>query len=276
MAFFEIVGESVSDLLNTSNSVQLLPDKDENMHPFPLVEPVVRSAEGLLDMIKFGVALRSSAATGVNDASSRSHAILRIYINFYDAAPADGPPASDSAREGVLTLVDLAGSEYDIDSMYHSVERRKESAGINANLSALKDFLRSRAHGGIDSAVYKDDKLTMALKSSFTMEDAATTVLACVSPASKDTEHALGTLRHALVMSGQVRDPKAIGGGFVNKQDIGEINVTQVARDKKAKGGELKANNGYALHCTALHCTSRRCLHVLFYMLLLSFCCLFN
>lgn len=42
------------------------------------------------------------------------------------------------------------GSEQRIDSMYHSAERRKESALINSSLLALKDCIRARADGKKD------------------------------------------------------------------------------------------------------------------------------
>jgi len=43
------------------------------------------------------------------------------------------------------------------------------------------------------------------LKASFVDPDAQTLVLATVSPAAKDTEHSLNTLRHACIMDGQQR-----------------------------------------------------------------------
>ena len=71
------------------------------------------------------------AATGVHDTSSRSHAILRIYIQRNKAHTREEEDSSIGSHvpEGVLTLVDLAGSEHRIDSMYHSADRRKEGAG---------------------------------------------------------------------------------------------------------------------------------------------------
>ena len=39
-----------------------------------------------------------------------------------------------------------------------------------------------------------------ALKDSFALPDARTVMIATVSPASKDTEHSLSTLRHACLM----------------------------------------------------------------------------
>ena len=49
----------------------------------------------------------------------------------------DDVPVGPENFEGVLSLVDLAGSEKNIDSMYHSAQRRKEGAQINASLAQL-------------------------------------------------------------------------------------------------------------------------------------------
>ena len=64
-------------------------------------------------------ALRATEATGVHDASSRSHAVCRIYISTTPQLVAAGNDDSTTGCEGVLTLVDLAGSEMRIDSDKH-------------------------------------------------------------------------------------------------------------------------------------------------------------
>ena len=71
-------------------------------------------------MIHHGMSVRTTAATGVHDASSRSHAILRIYIQRNDVNNLDNNNngiVNTEIIEGTLTLVDLAGSEHKIDSM---------------------------------------------------------------------------------------------------------------------------------------------------------------
>ena len=104
---------------------------------FKVVEPSVSSPEEMIALINFGRSVRTTAATGVHDASSRSHAVLRIYIHKPVAvAQQSGNPNPyavypSAFAEGTLTLVDLAGSEHRIDSMYHTAERRKEGANIN-------------------------------------------------------------------------------------------------------------------------------------------------
>lgn len=115
----------------------------------------MRDASELMDMVRHGFSVRSTSATGVHGASSRSHAILRVYIYAGDSLAHEcdyGTRVADAVDadgllsvEGVLTLVDLAGSEHRIDSMHHTAQRRKEGAEINASLMALKSVIHARS-----------------------------------------------------------------------------------------------------------------------------------
>lgn len=109
LSFFEIAGDQVCDLLNGFRPAQLTTGSDGSVHAYPVVEPVVSNADDLLAIIQHGLSIRTTAATGVHDTSSRSHAVLRIYVQRYDV--------DSNGIEGTLTLVDLAGSEHRIDSM---------------------------------------------------------------------------------------------------------------------------------------------------------------
>ena len=89
----------------------------------------------------------------------------------------------------------------------------------------------------------------MALKSSFKLEGARTCVIATVSPASKDTEHSLNTLRHACVMDGQaegVKDRGAaptleghVSGGRMRTVHVGEVDVAAHSRRARSGKGDL-------------------------------------
>ena len=127
---------------------------------------------------------------------------------------------------------------------------------------ALKECIRARATGTahLHQHVYRKSKLTMALKNSFHLPSARTIVIATVSPASKDTEHSLNTLRHACIMQGQDNpgaggdgeegETRFVTGGKVTTEQIGEINIAKLARknfEKKKVNGELdelKTSNG--------------------------------
>jgi len=105
----------------------------------------------MVALIRHAISIRSTSATGVHDQSSRSHAILRIYIE-----QGEGAVDQDEVGEGVLTLVDLAGSEQNIDSMHHTADLRKEGVSFNEfqdmcyiSILSLSHFFRS---GRLDSS----------------------------------------------------------------------------------------------------------------------------
>jgi hypothetical protein len=112
LSFIEIAGDNVHDLLNGFTPTQLRSAGDGSVHAYPVTEPTVNSKEELLAVVQHGLNIRTTAATGVHDQSSRSHAILKIYILRRDVKKNKTEPV-----EGTLTLVDLAGSEHRIDSM---------------------------------------------------------------------------------------------------------------------------------------------------------------
>ena len=69
-----------------------------------VVEEYVGSADELQELVRVGDAHRAIGATGMNEASSRSHSILTIQLLARDTL-------TGSARTSRLCLVDLAGSE---------------------------------------------------------------------------------------------------------------------------------------------------------------------
>eukprot|EP01051_Picozoa_sp_SAG22_P012422 SAG22_NODE_1291_length_4852_cov_3.176310_2_plen_589_part_00 len=190
--FVELAGDVCCDMLNGGKVVNLATGQNGEVLPIPCAEVICETAADLVAMIRHATSLRATHATGVHDASSRSHAVCRMYTEY-----------PGSGAEGCLTLVDLAGSEHKIDSMWHGADRRKEGAQINASLMALKDCIRERVQQIDKSFSYRKAKLTMLLKPQLSDPTARVVVIATVSPSSKDTEHSLNTLRHACVMDGQ-------------------------------------------------------------------------
>jgi len=121
---------------------------------------------------------------------------------------------------------------------------------------------RANGKGQEMEHLYRRSKLTLALKNSFLKPGAQTTVIATVSPASKDTEHSLNTLRHACVM-GSNGDATGGSGGFgggsgleghvtggtMRTVMVGEVDVVAFAR--RARSGNAPsdaevASNGNA------------------------------
>lgn len=234
--FVELSGDKCFDMLNAGEACNLTQGNDGSVHPFPCVEVAVEDGRDLLALIGLAAKLRATAATGVHDQSSRSHAVCRIFV--------EGPGGNG---EGSLTLVDLAGSEHRIDNSEHNAERRKEGAKINASLAALKDCIRA-ASNHANFVAFRQNRLTQILRGCFLRQERhQTVVIATVSPSSKDTEHSMNTLRHACIMDGQGEKKSAqsahMEGGVITKEKLGEIDVAGLARERraqqKAEGGKL-------------------------------------
>eukprot|EP00659_Diplonema_papillatum_P006557 gene6557-10016_t len=243
VTFVELAGDKCCDMLNGGTQTNLTSSHDGGIYPHPCVEVQVRSAEELTALVSHANSLRATAATGVHDRSSRSHAICRIFINRLQ----DGPDGATST-EGQLTLVDLAGTEHRIDSEEHNAERRKEGAMINASLAALKDCIRANAQGA-SFVSYRNNRLTQILRSCFSDSgEHSTVIMATVSPSCKDTEHSLNTLRHACVMdgqgTGQTSGSSHIVGGKVVKENLGQVDVSGIAKKRHIEKKKAKAANG--------------------------------
>lgn len=237
LCFVELLGDACFDMLKQGEPVQLTTALDGSVHPYPCVEVPVADASELLALIELATRLRATAATGVHDQSSRSHAICRIFV---EASSGDVGGSADVV-EGCLTLVDLAGSEHRVDSAEHNAERRKEGAKINASLAALKECIRASA-AGASFISFRQNRLTQMLRGCFAGRKHKTVIIACVSPSSKDTEHSLNTIRHACIMDGQ-GDGKSkqgayVTGGVVSKELLGAIDVTGIARERRKNKGE--------------------------------------
>jgi kinesin family protein 2/24 len=96
LSFFELNGDVCYDLLNGYKQAQLLTCKDGSVQAHPIEEPSANTADEMISLIKQGLNSRSTAETNSNATSSRTHAILRIYIT---------PPGKK--KRGVLTLGDF-------------------------------------------------------------------------------------------------------------------------------------------------------------------------
>lgn len=102
-------------------------------------------------------------ATGANEVSSRSHAILQIVVEHKDKSQG----TSEEMTVGKLSLVDLAGSERAANTNNRGI-RMIEGANINKSLLALGNcinMLSEQGAGGRNNFIpYRDSKLTRLLK----------------------------------------------------------------------------------------------------------------
>ena len=129
--------EKVFDMLNKSHMKRLISDgpglklklvKDvftvENLYTFEC-----HTAEDILALYHFGIKNKVVASHNMNNASSRSHSMLKITLESVDSRQ------PDSTVTSTLQLVDLAGSER--QSLTGNVTS-KESIDINKSLLTLR------------------------------------------------------------------------------------------------------------------------------------------
>lgn len=133
VSFLEIYNEMIRDLIVVSEDVlDLREDKDKGITVAGLSEVEVESPEDVMELLFFGNQNRTQEATGANETSSRSHAILQIIVEAKDKA--SGTIAEISV--GKLSLIDLAGSERAAKTNNRGI-RMIEGANINRSLLSL-------------------------------------------------------------------------------------------------------------------------------------------
>lgn len=163
-------------------------------------EMVVTSAEELLSVLETGNALRHTGTTGMNEHSSRSHAILTLQLNQC----CHNNSSLKSVRSSKLCLVDLAGSER-AGKTGNTGTRLKESVHINTGLLALGNVIRALSDPGRNRRgnncngthiPYRDAKITRLLRDSLG-GTAHTLMVACVSPSNHSVAETLSVLQFA-------------------------------------------------------------------------------
>nr|XP_019610139.1 PREDICTED: kinesin-like protein KIF12 isoform X2 [Rhinolophus sinicus] len=194
-SYLEIYNEQVRDLLSLG-SARPLPvrwNKTRGFYVEQLRVVEFGSLGALMELLQMGLSRRRSSAHTLNQASSRSHALLTLYISRQTMPPVDpGDPAG-----GKLCFVDLAGSEK-VAATGSRGELMLEANSINRSLlalghciSLLLDPQRKQSH-----IPFRDSKLTKLLADSLGGRG-VTLMVACVSPSVQCLPETLSTLRYA-------------------------------------------------------------------------------
>ena len=168
---------------------------------------VVKSARAALRLIDAAAQYRYSAATSMNKASSRSHAVIQIFVEqTHDDAPRVQTldPVTGRAvvrkTRGVLTVVDLAGSER-VGRSKSAGARLTEACHINKSISALGNCIAALADAASSRSArthvpFRDAVLTRLLTNSLG-GNSMTVICANVSPLSQSFEETHSTLLFA-------------------------------------------------------------------------------
>ncbi|XP_059192239.1 kinesin-like protein KIF27 [Centropristis striata] len=203
VSYMELYREELRDLLELHTihkELHIREDERGNTVVVGAKEMVVTSAEELLSVLETGNALRHTGTTGMNEHSSRSHAILTLQL----IQCCNNKSSLKSVSSSKLCLVDLAGSER-AGKTGNTGTRLKESVQINTGLlalgnviRALSDPARNRRGNSCNSAhiPYRDAKITRLLRDSLG-GTAHTLMVACVSPSHPSVAETLSVLQFA-------------------------------------------------------------------------------
>jgi kinesin family protein 18/19 len=190
ISYLEIYNEKIRDLLtDTSDHLELQEDPLRGVVVSGITYMSTPNPESILELLQKGNKNRIQEATGANETSSRSHAILQVYVSFKSV--------DQKTRFSKLSLIDLAGSERAIQTNNRGI-RMLEGANINRSLLALGNCINSLVDSGKREAYvnYRDSKLTRLLKDSLG-GNCRTVMIANISPASSNFEETLNTLKYA-------------------------------------------------------------------------------
>ncbi|KAF9544149.1 Kinesin-like protein kif21b [Mortierella hygrophila] len=259
VSFLELYNEELIDLLQTQprtrkDTIQVREDGFGGISWQGVKEQQVASAHELLDWLQKGSLCRTTAATDMNQTSSRSHAIFSVILKQQRTDEPDPTPEGEEEHAAAVAptktphekplkklaskfhFVDLAGSER-LKRTRAVGDRAKEGISINSGLlalgnviSALGDESRKSSH-----VPYRDSKLTRLLQDSLG-GNSATLMLACVSGADADVSETISTLVYA-------NRARNIRNRVVINQDFRDSTNSEIAQ-LRAEINRLKMENG--------------------------------
>lgn len=230
VSYFEIYNEHVRDLLvqkassrdHDQHFLKIRESRQDGVYVQGLTDSPVKSFADIERIMELGDQNRTTAATKMNQTSSRSHAVFTITLKQIQHSLTDDETIERTAR---MRLVDLAGSER-ANKTEARGQRLVEGGKINKSLTtlgrviaALADPRRHAAVGpttsgrssprpgssrgkskggmaGLEVVPYRDSVLTWLLKDSLG-GNSKTAMVACISPSASDYDETLGTLRYA-------------------------------------------------------------------------------
>ncbi|TFK19328.1 kinesin-domain-containing protein [Coprinopsis marcescibilis] len=191
VSYMEIYKDEVYDLLVARESAPKLPVRENDVGMVfvaNLSSVVVKSVEEFDQIYSQATRNRSTGATNLNRASSRSHAVLTVEARMVD-------DVANTTLTGKINLVDLAGSENNKQTGNDST-RMAESAAINKSLSVLGQVVHA-LNLGAPRIPYRNSKLTRILQDALGGQSVG--LLICnLAPGVRFRQDTLNTLNFAV------------------------------------------------------------------------------
>ena len=241
-SYLQIYNESISDLLKPEKkNLQIREDKKKGIYVDLLSEWAVRTPVDLYALLKRGGSYRTTAATLMNDVSSRSHAVFVITVEQMTTENIKGQTHTQ-IKVGKLNLVDLAGSER-IRITGATGQQLEESKKINKSLSCLGNVINALTdQKGRIHVPYRDSKLTRLLEDSLG-GNCKTTMLAMISPAHESFSESLSTL-HFAQRAKKIKNRPVINEDLNNRALIRqyELELRNLRNELEQKNKMLQSN----------------------------------
>jgi kinesin family protein 18/19 len=238
--YLEIYNENIRDLLTNNNDeyLDLREDPNKGIVVSGITELNVTSCKDILKILKKGNKNRTQEATGANETSSRSHAILQVLIEYKDK----NSGIEVEIKMGKLSLIDLAGSERASATQNRGI-RLIEGANINRSLLTLGNCINALCDANLKGTKpyipYRDSKLTRLLKDSLG-GNARTVMIANVAPSINTFDDTYNTLKYA----NRAKNIKTYVQRNVLNAQYHISNYVNIINNLKAEVNELKMKLG--------------------------------
>lgn len=197
LSMLEVYNEQVRDLLQPTAKVRVR-SLGSDCIVDGLSEYKVGNLPHVISLLAKGNQHRATAATKMNDQSSRSHAVISLAIKQQHIQNVDSKVTQE--KVSLVRLVDLAGSER-AGLTGATGDRLKEGSNINQSLVILGRVISTLAELAERPSTkalvpYRESVLTRLLQTSLS-GNSRTAMIACVSPDEANYEQTLSTLRYA-------------------------------------------------------------------------------
>lgn len=203
VSMLEIYSEMTRDLLAGGKDVKVREKCKEGKFYCPgLLWETSKTYTDIAASMEAGMAVRTIAATNMNATSSRAHTIFQIRLKQHiKEYTDDGQLKMENERSALFCLVDLAGSER-VSKTGATGATLKQGAMINLSLTSLGTVINTivdnlKATGKKQKHVpFRNSVLTKLLKHALG-GNSKTIMVAALSPASRNYDESLSTLRFA-------------------------------------------------------------------------------
>ena len=219
ISYMEIYKEALKDLLDPDNKNNLqISDANGVLVIKNLRKLIIDSPKEAIKLIIDGNRSRHTASTLMNKESSRSHAIISIYIE-------NNLIKENKIKKSVFHIIDLAGSERQKKTGTNCAgDRMKEAESINTSLLNLSRVILSIINKE-KHIPYRDSKLTHILKDSLG-GNAKTSIIATISQLESNIEETISTLNFA-------QNAKKIVNNAIVNEEISENDAKMIKEQFK-------------------------------------------